>query len=84
VIASRVGGLPEVIVHSETGLLVDGENSQQLGEAIAFLLAHPEQAAAMGQAGSRRAQQLFSWDRCVEGYDALYRRVAQCEFPMQR
>lgn len=75
VIASRVGGLPEVVAHEQTGLLVDSENSRSLADAILFLLTQPEQAARIGQAARRRAQELFSWARCVEAYDALYQKL---------
>jgi glycogen(starch) synthase len=76
VIATRVGGLPEVVAHEETGLLVQSENSRALAEALVFLLTHPRQAAQMGRAGRRRAQDIFSWEHCVDAYDALYRKLA--------
>ena len=75
VIATCVGGLPEVVAHEETGFLVQSENSRALAEAIVFLLTHPRQAAQMGRAGRRRAQDLFSWEHCVEAYDTLYRKL---------
>jgi glycogen(starch) synthase len=77
VIASRVGGIPEVLAHEETGLLVESENSQALAEAIIFLLTHPNDAARMGHAARQRARELFSWEQCVEAYDALYKTLAQ-------
>jgi len=76
VVATRVGGLPEVVAHGQTGLLVEKDDPQALAEAIAWLLAHPDQAAEMGQAARRRALEIFSWERCVDAYDALYRKVA--------
>jgi glycogen(starch) synthase len=75
IVASRIGGLPEVVVHEETGLLVEPENPAALGEALASLLDHPETAMQMGQAARYRAQDVFSWERHVNGYDALYRQV---------
>lgn len=75
VVATRVGGLPEVVVHQQTGLLVERDDSQALAEAIASLLAHPERATQMGQAARHRAQEVFSWERCVDAYDALYRKL---------
>jgi glycogen synthase len=75
IVARRVGGLPEIVVHQETGLLVDAEDSRALAEAIAFLLEHPEAAARMGWAGRRRTRELLSWDRCIDAYDTLYRTV---------
>jgi glycogen(starch) synthase len=75
VVATRVGGLPEVVVHNQTGFLVEKENSQALAEAIAFLLEHPTTATQMGQTGRTRALEQFGWDRYVDAYDTLYRRL---------
>jgi glycogen synthase len=75
IVATGVGGLPEVIVHRQTGLLVEREDSQALAEAIGFLLDHPETARWMGEAGGRRGQDLFSWERHVQAYDALYQQL---------
>lgn len=75
VVATRVGGLPEVVAHGQTGLLVENENVPALTEAIAFLLVNPEVAAEMGRAGRRRAQALFSWERHIDAYDDLYEKL---------
>ena len=75
VVATRVGGLPEVVVHGQTGLLVEPENSEALAEAIVYLLGHPDTAIRMGQAARERAQEVFGWERCVDAYDALYRQL---------
>lgn len=75
IVATRVGGLPEAVLHQETGLLVEKEDSRALAEAIAFLLNHPETAVEMGRAGRLRAQELFSLERHVDAYDALYRKL---------
>jgi len=75
IVATSVGGLPEVVVHQQTGLLVEQEDSEALADAIAFLLDHPEAATTMGGAGRLRAQRLFSLERHVDSYDALYRTL---------
>ncbi len=77
VVATRVGGLPEVVVHQETGLLVEPEDTKGLAEAIAFLLAHPDAATQMGRAARRRAIDVFGWERCVDSYDMLYRKLVK-------
>jgi glycogen(starch) synthase len=74
-VATRVGGLPEVVAHGETGVLVDPENAQSLADAVTFLLRCPERAVQMGKNARRRAQQLFSWKTHVDGYDSLYRKL---------
>jgi glycogen(starch) synthase len=77
IVATRVGGLPEVVVHGETGLLVESENSDALAEASLFLLNNPETARKLGGAARDRAQKLFNWERHVNAYDALYRNLTQ-------
>jgi glycogen(starch) synthase len=75
VVATRVGGLPEIVVHGETGLLVEKEDSRALAEAITFLLDHPQTAVQMGEAARRRAQEVFNWERYVDAYDCLYQKL---------
>jgi glycogen(starch) synthase len=75
VVATRVGGLQEIVVHQQTGLLVEKEDSAGLANAIAFLLEHPEMVTRMGQAARQRVQEVFSWEQCVNAYDMLYQRL---------
>jgi glycogen synthase len=75
IVASRAGGLPEVVVHGRTGLLVEREDPRGLAEAVASLLDRPDTAARMGRAGARRARDVLSLDRCVDAYDTLYRML---------
>jgi glycogen(starch) synthase len=75
VIAARVGGIPEIVVHKQTGLLVPPENSSALAEAIASLVENPEAARRMGCAARSRALEDFSFQRHVDAYEAVYRRV---------
>jgi glycogen(starch) synthase len=75
IVATRVGGLPEVVVHEETGLLVESENSQALASGVISLLSHPGIARCMGERARARAQTLFGWEHHVNAYDALYRKL---------
>ena len=67
VVASRVGGIPEVVVDGETGVLVDytpddtTDFEQRLAEAVNAVAGDKERAAAMGSAGLTRAKESFSW-----------------------
>jgi glycogen(starch) synthase len=81
VVATRVGGLPEVVVHGQTGLLVEKNDSRALGEAIAILLDDVELASKMGRAARSRAQEVFSLERHVDEYDGLYRQLVQNAAP---
>ena len=75
VVATRVGGLPEVVVDQRTGILVEKDNCKTLAEAVTYLLAHPSMTVTLGRAGLSRAREVFAWSRFVDAYDALYRRL---------
>ena len=75
VVATRVGGIPEVVIHDETGLLVPKESAAELAAAIVRLLEQPERTADMGRRAQRRIQASFRWDDCVADYRRLYDQV---------
>jgi glycogen(starch) synthase len=75
VVATRVGGIPEIVVERETGLLVDPEDWRGIAWAIEFLLAHPETATQFGEAARRRIQTVFNFERYADAYDAVYRKL---------
>jgi glycosyltransferase involved in cell wall biosynthesis len=75
VVASRIGGLPEIVVNGQTGLLVQPDNTLQLAEAILQLIEDSELSRTMGKAGRIRAEQLFSWSRVAASFDSLYSRL---------
>jgi alpha-maltose-1-phosphate synthase len=72
VVASRVGGIPEVVAGGETGLLVPPDDPASLADAINLLLRDPGRAEAMGQAGRERAVAEFSWAAVAAQTAALY------------
>jgi glycosyltransferase involved in cell wall biosynthesis len=59
VVASRVSGIPEVVVDGETGWLVPSEDPVALARALTEMLADPEEARRRGEAGRRRAAELY-------------------------
>jgi glycosyltransferase involved in cell wall biosynthesis len=63
VVASRVGGIPEVVVDGESGLLVPPGDEQALEQALRHMLSDPEERRRLGEAGRRRAHALFSRER---------------------
>jgi len=65
VIASRVGGLPEVVVDGETGLLVEPGNTDSLADAMQKIAADAELAQHMGQAGRIRAVDKFEINKQI-------------------
>jgi alpha-maltose-1-phosphate synthase len=78
VVASRVGGIPEVVVEGETGLLVDLDPAEpddferRLAAAVDELVRDPARAERMGLAGRARAVDLFGWDAVAERTVAVY------------
>ena len=76
VVAPRVGGLPEVVVDSETGLLVAARDEPAAAAAVLGLLRDEQRRIAMGQAAARRAV-AYSTDSVVGRYEALYARLVQ-------
>jgi starch synthase len=80
VLASRVGGIPEVVSDGETGILVDysREASQfesVLSAKISELMADPERLVQYGKAGRQRAAEHFGWDAIAQQTIDLYRSV---------
>lgn len=75
IVASHVGGVPEIVEHGTTGLLVEPD-SGAFSRAVASILEQPALASRMGLAAWRRAQSRFSWQHCLDAYDVLFRRVA--------
>jgi starch synthase len=73
VVATRVGGIPEVVVDGETGWLVPPGDEAALARALHGALADPARARRMGEAGRRRVEAHFSWDRIAERTLAVYR-----------
>ena len=72
-VATRRGGIPEVIVDGETGRLVEAGDTVGLRAAIADLLNDDVQRRRMGQAARARALELFSWSRIVEQLRHVYK-----------
>ncbi|MBI2516089.1 MAG: N-acetyl-alpha-D-glucosaminyl L-malate synthase BshA [Opitutae bacterium] len=76
--AFDVGGIPEVTVSGETGLLVPFGDTTALAAGIEALLRDPARREAMGQNARTRAREEFSAAAIVPRYEALYRRVCGC------
>lgn len=72
VIATRVGGNPELVLADETGTLVPASDPDALAQELRTALAQPEMLREQGVAGRKRAQAVFSVDAMVAGYCALY------------
>jgi glycosyltransferase involved in cell wall biosynthesis len=71
VVATQVGGNPEVVIHGETGLMVPPSNPVQLASAIITLMQNPDLRHKMGEAGRQRSG-LFSIESMTRKIEALY------------
>ena len=85
VIASAVGGVPEVIRHAATGLTVPPGDPAALASAIRRLMADPSLAQGLGDAGLAEVTARYSFDRMIDEFEALYltelARVGYLAFP---
>jgi N-acetyl-alpha-D-glucosaminyl L-malate synthase BshA len=77
VIASRVGGVPEVVIDGETGLLAPVGDVAAMAAHVVRLLADAPLRARLGAAGRRRAETAFPLEATVGRYEALYRRLLE-------
>ncbi len=75
VVASDVGGIPDVVTHEETGLLVPEKDPRALADAVCRVLGDSALARRLGEAGHRHVQNKFSWDVITGQMMGLYRRV---------
>jgi glycosyltransferase involved in cell wall biosynthesis len=75
VIASAVGGLPEIVADGETGIVVPPADAGALAEAIVALAGDLAHAQAMGERGRERALTEFTPERCVARTEELYARA---------
>ena len=75
IVATRVGAIPEVVLHGETGWLVDAKNVAAFADATISALRAPGQIVAFGQRGRARLQKEFSVQRMVAATERLYARL---------
>lgn len=75
VVSTAVGGVPDVIVEGETGLLVPRRDDAALAAALGALLRDPERRRAMGEAGRARRRTEFDLDTMVRRVEALYEEL---------
>ncbi|QIF05776.1 glycosyltransferase family 4 protein [Roseimicrobium sp. ORNL1] len=82
VVASRVGGVPEVVEEGVSGLLVEPENPEELASAIASLLDDPVKLRAMGEQASQLAEARFGYRSYLEKHLQWYREASGATPPI--
>jgi glycosyltransferase involved in cell wall biosynthesis len=76
VVASDVGGIPEIVLHGLTGLLVPPGNPEALAQAIVQCMDDPQRRRRFGLQGQARARECFSIQTAVRCHEELYERLA--------
>jgi glycosyltransferase involved in cell wall biosynthesis len=84
VVATKVGGVADVVDEGETGFLVRAADPHAVAERLAILAADPERRSAMGSLGRERMLERYAVDRLVTDVDALYRRLLATVSPNRR
>lgn len=75
VVARRVGAMAETVQHGTTGLLVDDDRPESVAAALRAMLDDPDRTRAMGEAGRRRAEEVFGPARHAAEVELVYRQA---------
>lgn len=76
IVASDIGGLPEIIIDEENGLIVEKENPQKLAKVIMYLFGNPIEAGKMGEKGRKIVEEKFAWEKIIEKFEReIYGRL---------
>ena len=82
VIASQVGGIPEVVVDGRTGILVPPYDASALTQALKYLLSHPNEGLAMSERGREHILNNYHPQKFISAHEQLYERLATaCTMP---
>jgi len=77
VVAHNAGGIPEVLDHGNSGLLVDNHSATGYADKLAQLIKQPEMATQLAANGQNHVKKEFSKHENVQKYEALYRAISQ-------
>ncbi|MDJ0916054.1 MAG: glycosyltransferase [Desulfobacterales bacterium] len=77
VIASKVGGIPELVEHGKTGLLCSPTDSEAFADAVRYMIGHPGEAKQMAQAGYEKSERHQSYRKMLTRYENLFKRIAE-------
>jgi glycogen synthase len=77
VVSTRVGGIVDVVLDGQTGLLVSPGKPEELADAINRILSNPTLGERMGKAGRTRIETLFTWNKVAEDTLSLYQEIVR-------
>ncbi|MBN1349822.1 glycosyltransferase family 4 protein [candidate division KSB1 bacterium] len=77
VITTNISSMPEIVVHGETGLIVEARNAIELYEAMHQLIAQPETARQLGQNGRERILRYFTLSEMTDQYENLFNGLVE-------
>lgn len=77
VIATRVGGIPEVVIDNETGILVEPQNVEQISQAIIKLIEDKQLRLEMGKKGRQFVQEKYNWQKNAQKMEDLYYEISR-------
>ena len=80
VVATAVGGTPEIILDGETGILVPPKDPEALARAVVELLNDPGKAGRLATSGRERVSRQFSLQSCIARHEQIYRKVLNDSF----
>jgi len=72
IVASKIGGIPDVVKDGENGLLVPPRDSEALADAIIYLLKNKDIRERMGENGRKLVEEKYTWKKVAEETDKLY------------
>ena len=75
VIGSIAGGIPEIVIDKETGLLVEKDNPGELAKAMEYFLNNREQIHTMGTAARHRVENKFSWEKHIDRLTEILNKI---------
>ena len=80
-VATRVGGLPQLVQSGENGLLIDERDSDALTAAIVTLARDPDLRSRMGESGRLLIRDSMNWDTVAARFESVYERVVERQAP---
>jgi colanic acid/amylovoran biosynthesis glycosyltransferase len=81
IVSTRHSGIPDLVTHEETGLLVEERDTEAMGRYIAALARDPERRSAMGRAGRQRVEERFDLKKKIQKLTGVYEDVLSKKTP---